>query len=62
MCLSDVYFLDKEDQEPVARNVASVSIRGGKLVLTDIMGITRELDAEVDSIDLLENVILLRPC
>ena len=60
MCLSDVYYLDEEDRGPVAKNVASVSMRDGKLVFTDIMGITRELSGEIDSIDLLENVIYLR--
>ena len=60
MCLSDVYYRDEEDRGPVARNVATVSMRDGKLYLTDIMGISREVDGEIDSIDLLENVIYLR--
>lgn len=60
MCLSDVYYSDEKDSGPIARNVASVSAGDGKLILVDIMGIKREVSGEIDSIDLLENVIYLR--
>ena len=61
MCLSTVYVKDQGSQEQLARNVATVRLRDGKLVFTDIMGVTKEIDGEIDSIDLLENIILVRP-
>ena len=60
MCLSTVYLRDKEKEEQIARNVATVRIRDGKLVFTDIMGVTKEVSADLESIDLMENVILIR--
>ncbi len=60
MCLSTVYVRDREKKEPVAKNVAAVRTKDGKLVLTDILGVTTELDAEIETIDLMENYIFVR--
>ncbi len=61
MCLSTVYDRSREPQEQLARNVAAVKVRDdGRLILTDIMGVTRELDAELETVDLMENVIYVR--
>ena len=61
MCLSTVYVRDPEQKDPIAKNVATVRVRDGKLVFTDIMGVTKEVDAELESIDLMENIIRVRP-
>ena len=60
MCLSTVYVRGDEARDPVARNVADVRIRAGKLVFTDIMGAVTEVDAELDRIDLMDNYIYIR--
>ena len=60
MCLSTVYVRQAERREQLARNVATVRTRDGKLVFTDIMGVTTEVDAEIETIDLMENYIYIR--
>ena len=60
MCLSTVYVREEDRREPVAKNVAAVRTRDGRLVLTDIMGAATEIDAEIELVDLMENVIYLR--
>ena len=60
MCLSTVYLRDGDQKEQVARNVATVRTRDGKLQFTDIMGAVTEADAEIETVDLMENVIYIR--
>jgi len=60
VCLSTVYARDGADRTTLARNVAAVRRRGDKLVFTDIMGVTTEVDAELELIDLTENYIYVR--
>ena len=60
MCLSTVYVRDRDKKEQVAKNVAAVRTEGGRLLLTDIMGVTTELDAEIEIIDLMDNYIYVR--
>ena len=60
MCLSTVYVRDDDQRCQLAKNVATVSLRDGKLVFTDIMGVTTEADAEIETIDLMENYIYIR--
>ena len=60
MCLSTVYVRDAEKKEQIAKNVAAVRTKDGKLLLTDILGVTTELDAEIETIDLMDNYIYVR--
>lgn len=60
MCLSTVYLREQDKKEQVAKNVASVRMKDGKLLLTDILGVTTELDAELETIDLMDNFIYVR--
>ena len=60
MCLSTVYVRGEKEKEQVAKNVAAVTTRDGRLVFTDIMGVTTEVDAEIETIDLMENYIYIR--
>lgn len=60
MCLSTVYARQAGEREQIAKNVASVTIRDGKLVFTDIMGVTTEVDAEIETVDLMDNYIYIR--
>ena len=60
MCLSTVYALGEGEKQQVARNVAEVKVRDGKLYFTDIMGATVEEDAEIEVVDLTESFIYIR--
>ncbi|MBQ3661565.1 MAG: CooT family nickel-binding protein [Firmicutes bacterium] len=59
MCLSNVYEKSPDADNLLLRNIADVRFEGDALVLTDIMGITRRLEAKVKKIDLLENYIIV---
>ena len=48
-----------EDWLRIARNVAEVRVRDGKLVFTDIMGAVTEIDGEIEKIDLMDNYIYI---
>ena len=54
MCLSTVV---NQKKEQLAKNVAFVTTKDGKLVFTDIMGIPLAIEAEIVKIDLMENLI-----
>ncbi len=60
MCLSTVYAMRDTEKKLVAKNVASVTVRDGKLVFTDIMGIPTVVDATIERIDLMDNFIWIR--
>ncbi len=60
MCLSTVYTLRDSKPEPLCKNIASVTTRDGKLVFTDIMGVTTVVDATIQRIDLMDNFIWIR--
>ena len=59
MCLSNVYEKSPDANNLLLRNIADVRFEGNALVMTDIMGITRRLEAKVKKIDLLENYIIV---
>jgi len=60
MCLSTVYALRDQEKAPIAKNIASVTTRDGKLVFTDIMGISTVVDGTIERIDLMDNFIWVR--
>ena len=60
MCLSTVYVRQADRREQLAKNVATVKSHDGKLIFTDIMGATTEVDAEIEAIDLMDNYIYIR--
>ncbi len=60
MCLSTVYAMRDAEKKLVAKNVASVTVRDGRLVFTDIMGIPTVVDAAIERIDLMDNFIWIR--
>lgn len=57
MCLSTVY---NENHELLAKNVASVTAKDGKLLFTDIMGVTVAVTGTIETIDLMDNFIHIR--
>lgn len=56
MCLSTVY---NEKHEVLAKNVAAVKAEKGRLIFTDIMGISTSVDGRIDKVDLMENEIFI---
>ena len=61
MCLSDVYLVKpNHEKELICRKIASVKKEDKNVVLTDILGVTTVVEAEVDSVDLMENYVYLR--
>lgn len=59
MCLSNVYKNEVKDENLLARNVADIRVEGGRIILTDLMGIRQELEATIAKVDLMENYILI---
>lgn len=59
MCLSDVYISSRNDGNLLLRNIADIKIKGDVLVMTDIMGIPRQLKATVKEVDLIDNYIIV---
>lgn len=61
MCLSTVYSLDGNEKKLIQENVAGVRFENGRLILINILGVKTEIDAEIDCIDLMENIITVKP-
>ena len=59
MCLSNVYKGEVKEENLLARNIADIRVEGGKIILTDLMGIRQEIDATIKKVDLMENYILI---
>ena len=57
MCLSTAYKLDGGEEQKVGEYISSVSIDGGVVTLTDILGGVIRIDGRLKSIDLEKNVI-----
>ncbi len=60
MCLSTVYALGNGEKEQIAKNVAEVKVRDGRLYFTDIMGSVVEEDADIELVDLTDSFIYIR--
>jgi len=60
MCLSTVYLLDGEEEVKLAENIGGVDIQGDQVVMTDLLGIRTAVTARVETIDLMENYIILK--
>ena len=59
MCLSNVYKDEVKDENLLARNIADIKVEGGKIILTDLMGIRKEFDATIKKVDLMDNYVVL---
>ncbi|MBN2498215.1 MAG: CooT family nickel-binding protein [Deltaproteobacteria bacterium] len=61
MCESNAFMLTDDDKEELLlEDVVLLKPEPGKIVLTSILGETRELEARIDHIDLLHHRIYLR--
>jgi predicted RNA-binding protein len=61
MCLAKAYVARDNGDEMVAENVASVKVKGNRLVVTTILRETKTLEATIESIDFANGSIVLRP-
>ena len=59
MCLSTVYKADGSERTKLAEYVSTVKTEGGKITLTDIMGVETVVFGTVKSVDLVENQIII---
>lgn len=59
MCLSTAYKNEKQDENVVARYVAQVRVDGGKVVLTDVIGMETEIAGTVSFIDLEGGTVII---
>lgn len=60
MCLSNVYRNELKEENLLAKNIADIRIEDGRIILTDLMGIRKEISAVIQKIDLLENYVLIK--
>lgn len=62
MCLVMVYVKERKQSEPAERvfaDAAHIECRDGKVVVTGLFGESKSLEAEVRSIDLVNNQVVL---
>ena len=55
MCLATVY--KKSDDSILFKNVARIDVEGDNLILTDIMGDTREVKGSILMVDLANSIV-----
>ena len=60
MCLSTVYLLDGEEEVKLADNIGGVDIQGDQVIMTDLLGIRTAVAARIETIDLIDNYIILK--
>ena len=60
MCLSTVYSLRGGEREQICKNIADIRVEDGRLVFTDIMGVSTVRRAAIERIDLTDNYVLIR--
>jgi predicted RNA-binding protein len=60
MCLSTVYLFDGEKEVKLAENIGGVKVEGGRVILTDLLGIRTVVEGQVEKIDLMDNYIILK--
>ena len=59
MCLSTVYDVTDGGRRKILEYVSTVRAEDGKIILTDIMGVEKELKGAIRSLDLVNNEILV---
>ena len=60
MCLATVYVEDDGQREEVMRDVAWIEPANGGLLLTTLLGESKQFRAQIESIDLLHSLIVLK--
>ena len=52
MCLSTAYLNHKDEDKIAARYVANIEVNGNRIILTDVMGFTTEVEGSILSVEL----------
>ena len=60
MCLSSVYKEQEKPENLILANVQRIDIRDGQVFLTDLMERQVVIEGELVSVDLIENVAIVR--
>jgi predicted RNA-binding protein len=60
MCLATVYIEDDGQREQVMQDVAWIKPTDGGLQLTNLLGESRLLQAQIESIDLMKSLVVLK--
>ena len=60
MCETKVILKDKGKEEEIMSEAARIEIDKGKIVISDIMGNSKVINAELESIDLIKHEAILR--
>ena len=59
MCLSTAYLNRKEEDLIAAKFVDSIEVRGGKVLLTDVMGAVTEIEGTISYVDLTGGSVII---
>lgn len=60
MCLSSVYYEEDGERRLVMERAAGIRTEDGRVTVEDILGRSESLVGEIVSVDLMENVIVVR--
>jgi predicted RNA-binding protein len=60
MCESTAFMKKNGDEEMLLEDVAMLKPEGSKIILTNVLGETKEIEGTVDHIDLMNHKIVLR--
>jgi len=58
MCLAKAYLKDSAE-EPLLKDIASVEVKDGKLLIKTLFGEQKEIEANIRAIDFMKSSILL---
>ena len=58
MCLAKAY-LEDSTGEPLLKDIASVEVKDGKLLIKTLFGEQKEIEANIQAIDFMKSTILL---
>ena len=60
MCESTAFLKKNGDEEKLLEDVVMLKPKGSKIILTSVLGETKEVEGAVDHIDLMNHRIVLR--
>ena len=61
MCETNVYIEKDGEQEVLMKDVISITPQGGKLILVDLFGEQKQIEADFKELKLLEHMVILTP-
>jgi predicted RNA-binding protein len=61
MCESHAYLLEGDEERLIMEDVINIKEKDGKVILSNIIGEERALEAEIAAITFLDHRVLLKP-